>query len=104
MLTVSLSVMQLQRSQLLKYVVKVCVCVCSISDIMDMCFCTEINISIPVRLLDGSGNLLSRDRNSGIVKCGSKSVINEARESVCMFVSASMPAHTIRRWVHKFPA
>jgi hypothetical protein len=69
------------------------VCVCSLSDIVDMCFCREINISIPVRLLDGSGNVLSRDGNSGIVKCGSKSVINgdrereRERECVCVCVS-----------------
>lgn len=59
---------------------------CGISDIMDMCFCTEINISIPVRLLDGSGNPLSRDGSSGVVKCGSKSVISEERERVCVCV------------------
>jgi hypothetical protein len=54
--------------------------VCSLSDIVDMSFCTEINISIPVMLLDGSENLLSKDGNSGIVKCGSKSVIKEGGE------------------------
>lgn len=90
MLKISLSVMQLQRSQLLKCVLK---CVYSLYDIVDMCFCTEINVSIPVRFLDGSGNLLSRDGNSGIVKCGSKSVINEERECVC--VSTSLPEPTI---------
>jgi hypothetical protein len=87
MLKISLSVMQLQRSQLLKCVLK---CVYSLSDIVDMCFCTEINVSIPVRCLDGSGNLLNRDGNSGIVKCGSKSVINEERESVCVWAQACL--------------
>jgi hypothetical protein len=45
---------------------EVCVkSMCSLSDIVDMCFCTEINISLPDMLLDGSGNFLSRDGNVG---------------------------------------
>jgi hypothetical protein len=59
-----------------------------------MSFCTEINISIPVMLLDGSRNLLSRDGNSGVVKCGSKSVIKGGggeREGE----NASMPAQSV---------
>ena len=96
MLKISLSVMHLQRSQLLNCVLK---CVYSLSDIVDMCFCTEINISIPIRLLDGSGNLLSRGGNSGIVKCGSKSVISGwgwgERERERERAHSSLPAPTI---------